>query len=75
MTSLHTIVVGAQHARTWIAAALLAIALFGAPLATNAVGAAQAPHAATPHYSVSGTSSPVASVTPFGGCGAIIAPC
>ncbi len=75
MTNLRTIVAAAQHARTWIAAALLAMALFGAPLATNAVVAAQAPHVATPHYSLSGTSSPVAGVTPFGGCGAIVLPC
>jgi len=75
MISLHSIVAAAQRGRTWIAAAMLAIVLFSAPLATNAVTATQASHAAIPHYAVSGNSSPVADVTPFWGCGAIVLPC
>ena len=75
MTSVHTIITAAQRARTWVAAALLAIVLFSAPLVANVATPAQASYVATPHYAVSAKSSTVADVTPFWGCGAIVLPC
>ncbi len=75
MTSLHAIVTVAQRGRTWIALATLAIVLFSASLAANVAAPTQASHVATPHYAVSRTSSTVADVTPFWGCGAIVLPC